>query len=347
MKHLQSVFSQKLGIDALFYLTEDDFSSQRFLYAGIDQFKELLEMKKAGMYDFETVLLRGEDTKTLTESFIGFVLVERKKSADLKRNDTGTCLVFTPAVSDKETKNAFYEIMNEMIPIENGSSNNPIHQIDFSEKEFAEDIIEYYTDLKLSAFKESNEFIPPYDSVYSQARIEKALQTIQRVENEISSGGEFAAENRFLSKEMNVLEICCGNGMSTLALYEKEIEPLCVDINEEDICIGLSHGVLKSEKTIVMDATTLSKNIESEQFETVIGFMVGTVYEFNKNIWFSIVDEAIKMLKPNGFLMLTLREEHEAKWIAEHLKTQGISGKMIDNRDEKTNYDSWIYFAQK
>lgn len=351
---MSSLFLQKLGIDASFYLTEDNFAAQRFLYAGIPQLEELVEMRKAGQFDFETVLLLHENAPMFdknpadTDEFIrrsaqaaitGFVMIERQPSAsnDPTLPDTGNCLVFTPVLSDAETKSAFYAILPNLIS-KSAVLNCPTYQIEISPEDLADDIREYYSKNALSFFKESGQFIPSYDSVYSPARVSKAAATIQKIRE---------TEPQFLEPQSTVLEICCGNGMSTLALYDENVEPICIDINADDICIGLSHGVLKPEKTIIMDATTLSRNMSVEKFETVIGFMIGTIYEFNKNIWFSIADEAVKMLKPGGFLLFTLREEHEAKWIAEHLKENGMVGEIIDNRDDETNYDSWIYFARK
>ena len=339
-------------MDASFYLTEDDFASQRFLYAGIEQLKELAEMKKAGVYDFETVLLIEEKqmqiadfSKGIGESVNGLILVEREKSKQIHENDIGTCLVFTPSVSDKETKRAFADLMNTMLPIENATSETPVYQLEITAAELADDIRKYYADAAQTAFEESNEK-PSYDSVYSPARAKKAFLTLQKAEEIFN---ELNADQSFLSKDRlaSVLEICCGNGMSTLALHENGIEPICIDINTEDICVGLSHGVLISEKTMIADASALSRIIDGEQFDTVIGFMIGTVYEFNKNLWFSIADEAVKMLKSGGCLLLTLREKHEADWIADHLKTNGVDGKIVDNRDDGTNYDSWIYAARK
>ena len=358
MKHLPLLFSKILGMDASFYLTEDDYAAQRFLYAGIEQLKELSEMKKAGAYDFETVVLIEEKPNTVVlieeksknifsrdvgAAIGGLILVEREKAEKPNENDTGTCLVFTPAVSDKETKIIFAELMNTMLPIENASSETPVYQLEISAAELADDIRKYYADAAKSAFEESNKKLS-YESVYSQSRAEKALLTLQMA-GEIFE--DLDVGRPFLSKDISVLEICCGNGMSTLALHEKGIEPLCIDINAEDVCTGLSHSVLKPEKTIIADASVLSRLIDGEQFDTVIGFMVGTVYEFNKNLWFSIADEAVKMLKSGGCLLLTLREKHEADWIAEYLKTSGIDGKVIDNRDAETNYDSWIYAARQ
>lgn len=352
MSNLSSLFLEKLGIDASFYLTEDDFEGQRFLYSGISQLEELVEMKKAGLFDFETVLLLHEDAPLFeknpadTDEFIrqnaratilGFVMIERQPSHNPNLPDAGNCLVFTPAISDLDTKSAFFSILPNLIS-NSPVLNCPTYQIGISKSKFADDIREYYSKSALAFFDESGQYLPPYDSVYSPSRVQKAAATIQKIKK---------IQPCFLEPKTNVLEICCGNGMSTLALYNEEINPLCLDLNAGDICIGLSHDVLKPERTMIMDATALSKNLDLCQFDTVIGFMIGTVYEFNKNIWFSIADEAVKMLKQDGFLLFTLREEHEAKWIADYLKEQGISGKIIDNRDEESNYDSWIFFAQK
>lgn len=352
MSNLSALFLQKLGINASFYVTEDDFAAQRFLYAGIPQLEELAGLKKAGQFDFETVLLLHENAPMFdknpadTAEFIrrsaqaaitGFVMIERQPSKDPNLPDTGNCLVFTPVLSDSETKSAFYSVLPELIS-KSPVLNCPTYQLEIAPEDLADDIREYYSKNSLAFFKESGQFIPSYDSVYSPARISKAAATVQKIRK---------TEPLFLEPQSKVLEICCGNGMSTLALYDENVEPLCIDINTDDICIGLSHGVLKPEKTIIMDATTLSRNMNIEQFDTVIGFMIGTVYEFNKNVWFSIADEAVKMLKPGGYLLFTLREEHEAAWVAGHLKENGVNGEIIDNRDEETNYDSWIYFARK
>ena len=381
MTRLSSLFSEKIGIDADFYLTEENFQSQRFLFAGMEQLRELAEMKKAGIFDFETVLLIDEapayseklvmypekpviySEKSVTysekppaavssiknenlQAATGFVLVERQPSGNPDCRDTGDCLVFTSAVSDAATKHEFLSILREITAQPFTGDASVCLQI--SEKELVSDVTEYYAKTALSFFRESGELLPSYDSVYSESRVQKAVRTLQKISGlpAVKESGRAllppSSESGF-----GVLEICCGNGMSTLGIYEEGTIPLSVDINAEDICIGLAHGVLKPEKTIIMDATTLSKNLDTEKFDTVIGFMIGTIYEFNKDLWFSIIGEALKMLKPEGFFLLTLRAEHEAMWISDYLKPKGIAGEIIDNRDDETNYDEWIYFARK
>jgi len=273
----------------------------------------------------------------------GFVLVERQLSDNPKCNDTGNCLVFTPAVSDAETKRVFWSLLSEMFFLP-PAGDTQICRLFVSEKELTDDVIEYYSKTELSFFRESDAQPPSYKSVYSESRVQKATATLQKI-SELSTVKD--SGRTFLAPGLRVLEICCGNGMSTLGLYEEKVEPLCVDINAEDICIGLAHGVLRPDKTILMDATTLSRYLDIEMFDTVIGFMIGTIYEFNKELWFSIVGEALKMLKSGGFLLLTLRDEHEAVWVSDYLKSKGIVGEIIDNLDDLTHYDEWIYFARK
>jgi len=358
MTHLSHLFSKKLGIDADFYLTEENFQNQRFLFSGMKQLYELAEMKKAGVFEIETVFLIDEPPTSfekrpeaapsmikepLAAMIAGFVLIERQPSVDPGCNDTGNCLVFTSAVSDADTKRAFLSILSEIAALP-PAGDTPAYQLQVSEKELTDDVIEYYSKTELAFFKESDALLPSYASVYSESRVQKAVATLHKI-SELSAVKE--SGRSFLAPGLRVLEICCGNGMSTLGLYGNETVPLSVDINAEDICIGLAHNVLKPEKTIIMDATTLSRNLDSETFDTVIGFMIGTIYEFNKNLWFSIVGEAVKMLKPGGFLLLTMRAEHEAGWVSDYLKSKGIVGEIIENLDDLTNYDEWIYFARK
>jgi ubiquinone/menaquinone biosynthesis C-methylase UbiE len=349
LPHLSSLFSQKIGLDCSFFLTEDDYPSQRLFITGCRQFHELAKMAQAGAYNIETALLIDSDggsdsadsacsagfsDSALPLSVIGFVLIERQKT-------TAECLLFTPVISDAETKKAFQNILNEWESFVPPSC--PTHHVFISKADLSLDVTAYYANTLLSFFQESGALLPSYESVYSDKRILKASLTLQKTADLLSQNG---VHSSFLNPDASLLEICCGNGMSTLALHEKKLSPLCIDINAEELAIGLFHHVLKPEKTIQMDASALSQNLD-QTFETVIGFMIGTIYEFNKTLWFSIVDEAVKVLKKGGILMLTLRTENEGMWISDHLSKNGICGQLIDNRDQKTDYDQWLYFAQK
>lgn len=144
-----------------------------------------------------------------------------------------------------------------------------------------------------------------------------------------------------------ILEICCGNGMSTLPLHKMGYNPLATDYDKCQICQGLEHHVLDPKRTIVLDATRLSLFFAENEFDTIVGFMLGTIYPFNKAIWEKMMDESVKVLKPGGFIMLTVNKREEIDILKSALERNGIIGKLIDNTDEKGIYDQWVYIGNK
>ncbi|WNY24966.1 class I SAM-dependent methyltransferase [Methanolapillus millepedarum] len=328
LTHLSPLFSKELHLSPDFFFTETSFSEQCRLPLGLSQMAELCEMEKAGRFDFETALLKDSNS----DEILGFVMIERTTDAGPGVSDGGDCLIFSPAVCVSERKREFLDLFNELF-----SNKQPMTVISVSQKEMKDDILEYYSKNALALFGENSKILA-YDSVYSGRRVEKARKAFLRMKEEA---------NVKLDCNAAVLEICCGNGMSTLALHAENISPFCLDINTEDICTGLAHGVLVPSKTMIMDATRLSEAFEQDSLDLVIGFMIGTIYEFNKQMWFSMAGEAAAVLKQNGFLFLTLRTEPEAGMVFDYLKSIGIDGKIIDNRDDETGYDQWIYVGQK
>lgn len=144
-----------------------------------------------------------------------------------------------------------------------------------------------------------------------------------------------------------ILEICCGNGMSTLPLHEMGYEPLTIDLDRCQICQGLEHKVLYPASTIVLDATRLSEFFMEKSFDTIAGFMLGTIYSFNRGIWEKIISEAVKLLKPGGIILLTVNKKEEMEILNSALEKAHITGKMIDNTDEKGIYDQWVYVGTR
>ena len=75
--------------------------------------------------------------------------------------------------------------------------------------------------------------------------------------------------------------------------------------------------------------------------------MIGTIYKFNENYWKNILFESIKSIKKNGLLILTVRKNDEvniiSKWLIDFIKYPMI----VDNRDNTTEYDQWVYFGFK
>lgn len=145
-------------------------------------------------------------------------------------------------------------------------------------------------------------------------------------------------------KETDTLEICCGNGMSTAAIRSLFKSVLSIDNDRCAVCNGLYHGILEPSDTMVIDAMELTRYVP-DRYDAVLGFMLGTFYEFNKGIWRTIFHETVKSLKVNGFLLLTVNTKEEMDFLAEALNSMGLEGKVIDNRNKGNIYDGWAYFA--
>jgi hypothetical protein len=150
-----------------------------------------------------------------------------------------------------------------------------------------------------------------------------------------------AAKNHGLDPEkLDALEICCGNGMSTVPLRQTFRSVLSIDYDKCAICNGLYHGTLEPGSTMVADAMRLSQ-FGLPRFGAVVGFMLGTIYEFNKPLWRSIVKEAVSMLNGGGLVLLTVNGKEEMDFIEECFTSMGISCEVIDNRQKDSIYDSW------
>ncbi len=145
----------------------------------------------------------------------------------------------------------------------------------------------------------------------------------------------------------NILEICCGNGMSTLPLHKMGYNPLATDYDKCQICQGLEHQVLDPKRTIVLDATRLSQFFAENEFDTIVGFMLGTIYPFNKDTWEKMMDESVKVMKLGGFVLLTVNKREEIEILKSALEKNGVTGEIIDNTDEKGIYDQWVYAGHK
>jgi len=173
-----------------------------------------------------------------------------------------------------------------------------------------------------------------YEMVYLDARIDRLTEFLSSLPDRFNISGR-------------VLEICCGNGMATSSLDKLGIYPLTIDNDRCQICQGLEHGVLKPERTTVMDAKLLSDFFNENSFDTVIGFMLGTIYNFDKDIWIAMMNEALKVVKPGGTLLFTLNKKEEMDVLKEILDGLGVVGEVIDNTDASGTYDQWVYLGHK
>ena len=173
-----------------------------------------------------------------------------------------------------------------------------------------------------------------YEMVYLDIRVQRLDELFRKL------GDRFDVSGR-------VLEICCGNGMATLSLEKLGISPLTTDYDRCQVCQGLEHGVLKPGRTIVMDATRLTDFFDGGSFDAVIGFMLGTIYSFNKDIWAAMMSESLKVIKPGGTLLFTVNKREEMDILKEVLDGLGAVGEVIDNTDENGIYDQWVYLGRK
>jgi SAM-dependent methyltransferase len=145
-----------------------------------------------------------------------------------------------------------------------------------------------------------------------------------------------------------MLEICCGNGMGTAALYDLGYNVYALDNDKCAICEGLFHGALRKEKTAVLDARYLSEYefAQYHEFRSVVGFMLGEIYEFNKTDWQKILSEAAAIVN-NGLFLFTVHKKEEINFIYETMEGFGIEGQVMDNRDDTSIYDQWVYIGVK
>jgi len=157
-------------------------------------------------------------------------------------------------------------------------SMDEIEKITVPREKLNDSLIEYYS-IELTLGNECNNICPEFHGGYSKDRIESLKRLILSLNIEDSLS--------------NSIEICCGNGMSTVELHELGYSPLTIDIDKCQICEGLKEKVLLPERSIVMDAAILSVFYPRETFDSVLGFMLGTIYNFDNEIWIMILEEAI------------------------------------------------------
>lgn len=241
-------------------------------------------------------------------------------------------VIFTNIVS-KDTE--FEEIIQNLL----ANDRIKIKTIQYSKDEFNNALIEYYS-LKLmdSSFCDGcSRDRPSYNNLYPQDRVDSLKLLLESV---MESEG-------FSLKDMSILEICCGNGFSTLALKDLGCDVLSIDLEKCDICDGLYHKILDPKHTIYLDATWLSHIFDSERFECTVGFMLGAIYPFNQSLWENIIQNAFAVTKKGGVLLFTVNKEEEIVILKNKLDSLGAVGSIQENPNSVSVYDKWIYVGQR
>ncbi len=258
-----------------------------------------------------------------------------------ENGDITGLVLFNPESKDSESFLAIFTSLVSAVPVPNESCrifSSIAHDLNIetfytiASPVFLQAIIEYYSIslVKRQLCENCHINKEPYNMVYIEsrnARLKEILET-QKLHGRI-------------------LEICCGNGMSTLPMHEAGYNPLCIDYDKCQICQGLDHDVLNPKETAVLDATRLSDFFNVKTFDSIVGFMLGTIYPFNKFIWEKMMSEVAKMLKPGGMILLTVNKEEEIDILKSVLENNGICGRSINNSDCQGIYDQWIYVGNK
>jgi SAM-dependent methyltransferase len=240
--------------------------------------------------------------------------------------------VFTGSLAAPSQKAEFESLAGSIF-----SLNPPERELEVSPELWRDAVNEYYSLMLVNRnlCPECSTRPESYGSVFSEQRVKRVSEIFQNL------------EKKGFSLEGRVLEVCCGNGMSTLALYRLGLDPLALEVNKCTVCQGLEHGVLNPKKALVMDATQVSRYFEPGSFDVVVGFMLGLVYEFNKDLWTGIVNEAAKVVTEGGLLLFTVKSRPEIEILAKALRGAGVEGEIVDNTDADGVFDQWYFVGKK
>jgi 2-polyprenyl-3-methyl-5-hydroxy-6-metoxy-1,4-benzoquinol methylase len=258
-----------------------------------------------------------------------------------EKGDLIGIVLFSPESDEEEAFHAIFTNIISSRPIPNQSSrifSEIARDLKFNtfttvnSNEFNKAIIEYYSISLVNRQLCENCHITkePYNMVYIESRNNRLKDILDKYELK----GE-------------ILEICCGNGMSTLPLHRAGYDPLAIDNDKCQICQGFEHNILDPKRTIVLDATRISEFFEANAFDTIVGFMLGTIYSFNRSLWENMMAEVVRVLKPGGMILVTVNKKEEIEILQNALERIGIRGGSIDNMDGKGIYDQWLYLGTK
>lgn len=240
--------------------------------------------------------------------------------------------VFTGAFAPAALKSRFEALADSLLAL-----NPPEKNVELSYETWLSAVNEYYSFMLVNRNLCTGCSVRPesYSSVFSENRIKRVTDILELL------------RKKGYYPEGRLLEVCCGNGMSTLALYRSGLDPLAIEINKCTVCQGLEQQVLNPQRVIVMDATAVSRYFEPESFDAVMGFMLGLIYEFNKELWIRIIREAISVAADEAVLLFTVSSKPEIEILADALLKAGVEGEIVDNRDAEGAYDQWLFVGRK
>ena len=314
------LLQELLGINEDVYFVEESYLAQRTIERTLDYLKGVRRFAEAR----KVRLLRVYEGKYTLGLFL-FNSADEEVPVDFWS-------VFTGALAGASSKKDFEAITDSLFTF-----NVPEKEIEVSSETWRDAVNEYYSLMLVNRnFCQGCNVRPEsYGCVFSENRVKKVAEIFDLLQKK-----GFYPEGR-------ILEVCCGNGMSTLALYRLGLNPLAVEINKCTVCQGLEQGVLNPRRTVVMDATVLSRYFEPGSFDAVMGFMLGLVYEFNKELWINIVREMASVANEGALMLFTVSSKPEAEILAGTLLRSGVKGEIVDNTDSEGTYDQWFFVGRK
>ncbi|MCC4770154.1 class I SAM-dependent methyltransferase [Methanosarcina sp. DH2] len=314
------LLQELLGINEEIYLVEESYTSQRTPERTLQYLNRVRNFPGAG--DIRLIRVR-EAGHTLGLLFFN--------PAD-ENVPVNFWSVFTGSLASMPMKTRFEALADSFL-----SFTSPEKDIELSSETWRNAINEYYSLTLVSRNLCPGCSVKPesYKSVFSENRVKRVTEIFELL------------RKKGCYPEGRLLEVCCGNGMSTLALYRLGLDPLAIEINKCTVCQGLEQQVLNPQRSVVMDATAISRYFEPGSFDAVMGFMLGLVYEFNKELWTGIMREAVSVAADGAVLLFTVSSKPEIEILADTLLKAGVEGEIVDNTDSEGTYDQWLFVGRK
>lgn len=314
------LLQELLGIDEEIYLIEESYTSQRAPERTLQYLNRLINFPYAGSSRVIRVSGAGH-----TLGLLFFNPAEGDVPVDFWS-------VFTGAFAQPALKSRFEALADSFLAL-----NPPERDVEIAYETWMRAVNEYYSLMLVARNLCSSCSVRPesYSSVFSENRIKRVTEILELL------------RKKGYYPEGRLLEVCCGNGMSTLALYRSGLDPLAIEVNKCTVCQGLEQQVLNPQRVMVMDATAVSKYFEPGSFDAVMGFMLGLIYEFNKALWIRIVREAVSVAADGAILLFTVSSKPEIEILADALGRAGVEGEIVDNTDEEGAYDQWFFVGRK
>lgn len=314
------LLQELLGIDEDIYLIEESYTSQRNPELTLQYLNRFLNFP-----DIENIRIIRVRQAGHTTGLLFFNPADEDVPVDFWS-------VFTGAFAQPALKEKFETLADSLLNL-----TSPEKDIELLHETWFNAVNEYYSLMLVNRNLCTSCSVKPesYGNVFSENRIKRVAEILELL------------RKKGYYPEGRLLEVCCGNGMSTLALYRSGLDPLAIEINKCTICQGLEQGVLNPQRVMVMDAAAVSRYFEPGSFDAVMGFMLGLVYEFNKGLWVRIVREAVSVAADGAVLLFTVSSKPEIEILADALFRAGVDGEIVDNMDSEGAYDQWLFVGRK